>query len=60
KLQTVQRIETASNSQLLIAITACFIFLAFDGIVLDMLNFRHLWVLVAILGCSKGLLDTKT
>ena len=47
-LRNIQRKETTYNS-LNTGLTACFLFLAMEAISLDILNFRHLWVLLGLL-----------
>jgi hypothetical protein len=46
-------IQKKSNSFLVKGLMACFIFFALEGFVLDILNFRHLWILLGVLAFTS-------
>ena len=50
QLRQTPSLKDPAHSNLFIGMTACFIFLTLDGLVLDMLNFRHVWILIGMIG----------
>ena len=57
---SLQRTKTGIiNRSFLISVNACFLFLALEAISMDILNFRHVWILIGVLSLSLHLPQNK-
>lgn len=49
RTMTSSKAESDNDHRIIIGLAACFLFMAMEAISMDVMNFRHLWVLMGIL-----------